>query len=158
MKNIWVWHEKWWKRSFFPFKNPFSPILLCFFLGKTVKPSPFEITGWWWMVCVVMVWVMAGDGGDGFNTFLGHILSIRLSFRGHFCGLSSSGSRYATPFTLPSSPAQLADLGFPTVGKVLLTSQHRFSHWWKKSEGLGIMFSTNIWKRWVTSSMFLHKG
>ena len=36
------------------------------------------------MVCEVMVWVIAGDGGDGFNTFLGHILSIRLSFWGHF--------------------------------------------------------------------------
>jgi len=40
-----------------------------FFPKKTVKPSPFEITGWLLDVCKVMVRVTAGDGYDGFCLF-----------------------------------------------------------------------------------------
>jgi len=49
---------------------PAFSLTLCFSLKETVKPSPFDITICLLACCEVTVRVTAGDGYDGFPSFL----------------------------------------------------------------------------------------
>ena len=105
------------------FKGQFGPLYLVIFPKKTVKPSPFEVTGWRLIICEVMVGVMDGDDGDGFRAFLPQILSYALCFSRYFMCLSNESN---SPFCSTFAPNP-----FPVISDT--ASRNHFSHQWENS-------------------------